>query len=496
MNTIKVKNIAELKLRKGTPECTVEVLGYYTEGDGGGGEFFWDNTSTIIDNGGTIIQVTNVLTGRWKRIYNNKVHVKWFGAKGDGITNDTTFIQNAINLGLNIDLGNNEIYMCNNLTQTINNQKIYSTGAEIWKNANGDLITFNGNYVTLSGVVFRGQGLIYTGKNIVSNGSNITLNYCGSIDSQGLALHAKKDRTVIHGTNIVYYSSGAGTTGYDIELGNTTTTSLYSSLIDIYTSVQTGGIKLLNVGATVLLGGQIGKLKIDNTAGLAGSNIGMISNMRIIGNVDIYGSNGNFVNNEFGGTNILTIHNGSGININESNSYQDGYTTINNGNNSNVIIRQINYGGGIQLTYGDSNSLSNFKTDNTVGEFYYPQLAVSNNKGLRFKDNTNTEVGYIYTNSNILNIAMTPINSIVSYTIDGINSRYQFYLDGNPVVNFVKNGINIGTTTDPLISSGTGTPEGNKTAPIGSIYMRKDGGANTSLYIKESGVGNIGWVAK
>lgn len=211
MNTIKIKNIAELKLRKGTLESTVEVLGYYTEGDGGGGTFYWDNISTTADNGGTIIQVTNVLTGRWKRIYNNKVHVKWFGAKGDGITNDTTFIQNAINLGLNIDLGNNEIYMCNNLTQTINNQKIYSTGAEIWKNANEDLITFNGNYVTLSGVVFRGQGLIYTGKNIVSNGSNITLNYCGSIDSQGLALHAKKDRTVIHGTNIVYYSSGTGT---------------------------------------------------------------------------------------------------------------------------------------------------------------------------------------------------------------------------------------------------------------------------------------------
>ena len=31
---------------------------------------------------------------------------------------------------------------------------------------------------------------------------------------------------------------------------------------------------------------------------------------------------------------------------------------------------------------------------------------------------------------------------------------------------------------------------------IGSIYLRTDGGANTSIYVKESGTGNTGWVAK
>jgi hypothetical protein len=44
--------------------------------------------------------------------------------------------------------------------------------------------------------------------------------------------------------------------------------------------------------------------------------------------------------------------------------------------------------------------------------------------------------------------------------------------------------------------NGTGTPEGVVTARIGSIYMRKDGGAGTSFYVKESGTGNTGWVAK
>lgn len=43
--------------------------------------------------------------------------------------------------------------------------------------------------------------------------------------------------------------------------------------------------------------------------------------------------------------------------------------------------------------------------------------------------------------------------------------------------------------------SGAGTPEGSITAPIGSVYLRTDGAAGTSLYIKESGVGNTGWAA-
>lgn len=42
----------------------------------------------------------------------------------------------------------------------------------------------------------------------------------------------------------------------------------------------------------------------------------------------------------------------------------------------------------------------------------------------------------------------------------------------------------------------TGTPEAKITAPIGSIAGRTDGGAATSFYVKESGTGNTGWVAK
>lgn len=46
------------------------------------------------------------------------------------------------------------------------------------------------------------------------------------------------------------------------------------------------------------------------------------------------------------------------------------------------------------------------------------------------------------------------------------------------------------------ILAGTGTPEGLQTAPVGSLFLRTDGGAATTLYVKESGTGNTGWVAK
>lgn len=45
-------------------------------------------------------------------------------------------------------------------------------------------------------------------------------------------------------------------------------------------------------------------------------------------------------------------------------------------------------------------------------------------------------------------------------------------------------------------SSGSGSPEGVVTAPIGSMYSNTSGGASTTLYVKTSGSGNTGWTAK
>lgn len=48
----------------------------------------------------------------------------------------------------------------------------------------------------------------------------------------------------------------------------------------------------------------------------------------------------------------------------------------------------------------------------------------------------------------------------------------------------------------PINISGVGTPEGVVAAVVGSTFHRTDGGPLSSFYVKESGAGNTGWVAK
>jgi hypothetical protein len=67
-------------------------------------------------------------------------------------------------------------------------------------------------------------------------------------------------------------------------------------------------------------------------------------------------------------------------------------------------------------------------------------------------------------------------------------------LVGDVVISTANKGIKF--NAGPFWSVGSGTPEGSVTASVGSLYTRTDGGASTTLYVKESGTGNTGWVAK
>lgn len=74
---------------------TVKVLAYATAGDGGGGTFRFNSASAVADNGGTIFAPTSG-SGRWYRNYSGNMNARWFGATGDGTTDDYAAAQLAV----------------------------------------------------------------------------------------------------------------------------------------------------------------------------------------------------------------------------------------------------------------------------------------------------------------------------------------------------------------------------------------------------------------
>lgn len=86
-----------------------------------------------------------------------------------------------------------------------------------------------------------------------------------------------------------------------------------------------------------------------------------------------------------------------------------------------------------------------------------------------------------------------------TYTESPPAGSWALYSDGDLFVNGVttiSSTLTIGGTGGPLWISGSGSPESVVTAPVGSLYSRTNGGASTTLYVKESGSGNTGWIAK
>lgn len=94
-----VKTIADLKavdVATLTDKQQALVAGYTSPGDGGGGQFYYDAAASDADNGGTIIAPT-AGTGRWKRSHSGAIDVRWFGARGDGATDDSDAFIAAMN---------------------------------------------------------------------------------------------------------------------------------------------------------------------------------------------------------------------------------------------------------------------------------------------------------------------------------------------------------------------------------------------------------------
>jgi hypothetical protein len=146
-----------------------------------------------------------------------------------------------------------------------------------------------------------------------------------------------------------------------------------------------------------------------------------------------------------------------------------------------------------------------------------------------------TKKSYILDNANATsNVIIAPYGGGVSSTIGNnyvfdianasgfyafrLNGGNQMYIDSSGVVPAGNNiqllgnnslrwnavysnryyTTNSADSTAPLsfIASGIGSPEGNASGGVGSLYTNTTGSTSTTLYVKTSGTGNVGWTAK
>ena len=130
-----IENVQALKQKSSLGGgSTVNLLGYDELGDGGGGELYWDPFSVEDDDGGTVFSVDDVLVGRWKRIHKGELHFKQFGAKGDGVTDDTAAIQAAVNSTATKLLGHpGDVYLISEQIELDHGITIDSTGEGSFK---------------------------------------------------------------------------------------------------------------------------------------------------------------------------------------------------------------------------------------------------------------------------------------------------------------------------------------------------------------------------
>lgn len=153
--TSTVDTVAILKAAANT-YGTMVVFGYYAVGDGGGGLFRWNGASVVADNGGTVIQPSSLpAAGRWERICEGLLDVRWFGAKGDNTANDMAAVVAAEaaagSVGLLFPAG----------TYKLSSSQVFT---KAWTFQPGAMISVDATFTaTVNGAVYGNGGQCFTG---------------------------------------------------------------------------------------------------------------------------------------------------------------------------------------------------------------------------------------------------------------------------------------------------------------------------------------------
>lgn len=136
-----------------TARARVRLSGYWEEGDGGEGEFYWDASATDDDDGGLVIKPDAIAAedpGRWFRFYvHGEYNVKWWGAIGDGDSHTLADLQPTWTLEdwqaifpLAVDIDEDEIDWLAAITASRRTQIYYPDPSGTGRNCYGGAVVF------------------------------------------------------------------------------------------------------------------------------------------------------------------------------------------------------------------------------------------------------------------------------------------------------------------------------------------------------------------
>lgn len=132
---------------------SVTLLGYYSAGDGGAGPRRVWKAGPFVDNGGSIVVASG--GGAWVWEDPGVDHnLKWWGAKGDGLTDDSLPIINALVWGGNISGNPEDTYLYKQIVVS-SNPIVTTNWSKSLKSKNTKPFNFNGN-----GCKFKAYGYV------------------------------------------------------------------------------------------------------------------------------------------------------------------------------------------------------------------------------------------------------------------------------------------------------------------------------------------------
>lgn len=339
-SSISKKTISEIRALSGT----LSNNNFYTTDIGKEGNWYYDSTdTTTADNTGTVLVTAD--GKRIKRIFNDFVNITWFGAIGDNTTDNTTFIQSALNANGKVLIPKGT-FISSNLTLNSKNTLLGTGESSIIKFKSGSTGYFlNGD--TRDGILIT--EVLIDGGNITNYSSTATIGTRSGIYLNAVNQNNKVYKCKITGFNAI--ALGYNGTGASINESVSTT--------DCNISYNYCGISTAPSGVT-------------HDTGVSGGAGGEYS--KIIGctlNANRYA-----VVNSAGNTNV-TGNNMSG------NGYGIYSTSVGNVGHGNVVSNLINHSA-VYGIYMQSNIQSAVISNNA---FFYGDIYFDLSNGILFTGN-------------------------------------------------------------------------------------------------------------